>query len=192
MCSLPLAPTMSETIVPEKTDEEVLRESLEKPWMFEIIVRRYEVAFLKKGRSILYSHESAEDAVQDTFLKIYKNAHKFKEESGAGFSSWAYRILTNTCLDELDRQKRHKSVGLEFHDLDISARVEFELKGDYSYVKTTLEKMPENLSRFLKLYFFEEKSQREIAKEEGMSEVAVRSRIHRAKKYFKDLMLQII
>ncbi len=186
-----LRPEMSNPNFLDKTDEEILRESIEKPWIFEILVKRYEAAFIRKGLSILHSHESAEDAVQETFLKIYKNAPRFKEEAGAKFSSWGYKILTNTCFDELERQKRHRSVGLEFHDLDISARVEFEIKGDYSYVKSALEKMPENLSRFLKLYFFEEKSQKEIAKEEGMTEVAVRSRIHRAKKYFKNILLQI-
>ena len=157
-----------------------------------MLIDKYQKSFLRKSVSILRSKEAAEDAVQDTFLKIYKNAEKFKEKKGANFNSWAYKILTNTCYDEITRKKKENQESFDFADLDVIMPMQTEDVGTVSYVQSILERMPKNLSYFLKLYFFEDKSQKEIAVSEGMTEVAVRSRIHRAKKYFKNIALQYI
>ena len=45
----------------------------------------------------------AEDAVQETFLKIYRGAKTFR--GGAAFSTWTYRVLVNTCYDALRRRR---------------------------------------------------------------------------------------
>src|SRR3989338_5931217 len=81
------------------SDAKILKDSQYYPWMFGTLVDRYQDAFLRKGLYILRSQDDAEDAVQDTFIKIYKNAHKFSEKRNASFQSWAYKILINTCYD---------------------------------------------------------------------------------------------
>src|SRR5579872_1892465 len=177
------------------SDKDILEQSLKKPWLFSVLVEKYEKAFLRKSIGMLHSHEAAEDAVQDTFLKIYKNAHQFTLRPGASFSSWAYKILINNCYDELARRNKARQVeAFDFADLDLfgSTATDTEDGADYSYVHSILLRMPEKLSRFLRLYFFEAKSQKQIALEERMSETAVRSRIHRAKKHFKNLLTQRI
>ena len=174
------------------SDGEILRQSLSRPWMFSMLVQKYQKPFLRKSIKVLHSKEAAEDAVQDTFLKIYKNAQKFSEKRNASFNSWAYKILLNTCYDEVARKKKANLETFEFADLDSIVPMQTEDTATVSYVQSVLQKMPKNLSHFLKLYFFEEKSQKEIAEEQGMTEVAVRSRIHRAKKYFKNIALQYI
>jgi RNA polymerase sigma-70 factor (ECF subfamily) len=59
-------------------------------------------------KSVAWSHlgnaSDAEDAVQETFLKIHRAATTFTGE--ASFSTWAYRILVNTCFDAIRRRKR--------------------------------------------------------------------------------------
>jgi RNA polymerase sigma factor (sigma-70 family) len=177
------------------SDGEVLRESLQKPWMFGLLVNRYQKAFLRKSLQMLRSKEEAEDAVQETFLKIYKNALQFSEREEANFSSWAYKILTNNCYDILNRKNKVFIETLEFADLDTAGASSYENPYENtenkSFIEGVMARMPKNLSRLLKLYFLEEKSQKEIAEEENISLVAVRSRIHRAKKYFKEIALQI-
>lgn len=175
------------------TDAEVLKGSQSSPWMFGILVDRYQEAFLRKGRYILQSHEASEDAVQETFLKIYKYASRFTEKKNASFQSWAYKILTNTCYTHLSRKIKDQSLkGMDFADLDMlgsldtSAGVE-----DKSFVHSVLARLPQNLSRLLSLYFFEDKSYEEIALEERLSLSAVRSGLHRAKKRFKDLAVKM-
>lgn len=72
--------------------------------IFEEIYRR----FGDRMKSLAWSHlgnvSDAEDAVQETFLKIHRAAGTFTGE--AAFSTWAYRILVNTCFDVLRRRKR--------------------------------------------------------------------------------------
>lgn len=173
------------------SDGDILHQSLKRPWMFSMLVDKYQKKFLRKSFEMLRSKEASEDAVQETFLKIYKNADKFKEKVGTSFNSWAYKILINTCYDEIERRKPENLEHMDFADLDQAGFTEGIDAGIVSYVQSILKRMPTNLSRLLKLYFFEEKSQKEIADEEGMTETAVRSRIHRAKKYFKKIALQI-
>jgi len=82
----------------EMSDEDVLMKSQTSPWMFAILVGRYEAPFLRKARSIIRNPLDVEEVVQDTFTKIYINANKYESQAGAKFSSWAYRILMNTAF----------------------------------------------------------------------------------------------
>jgi RNA polymerase sigma-70 factor (ECF subfamily) len=47
--------------------------------------------------NLLHNHEDAEDAVQETFLKVHRSIHTYSGQSS--FSTWVYRILVNTCTD---------------------------------------------------------------------------------------------
>lgn len=176
------------------SDAQILQDSREQPWLFGLLVDRYEKAFLRKGLYILHSQEDAEDAVQDTFLKIYKYAHKFSERKNASFKSWAYKILTNTCLTNVARRtnERIHVKTMEFIDLDIADRTDTLLDTErVSFVESVLSCLPRNLSRLLSLYFFENKTYEEIAILENLSLSAVRSALHRAKKQFKNIALEL-
>lgn len=71
---------------------------------FEEVYRR----FGSRMKSIAYHHlgtmADAEDAVQESFLKMHRAAATYTGE--AAFSSWAYRIVVNTCYDLLRRRRR--------------------------------------------------------------------------------------
>lgn len=62
----------------------------------------------ERMKSIAFNHlgnvSDAEDAVQETLLKVHRAAASFTGE--ASFSTWMYRILINTCYDALRRRKR--------------------------------------------------------------------------------------
>lgn len=72
--------------------------------VFEDIYRR----FGERMKSIAWNHlgnaSDAEDAVQETFLKVHRAAATYTGE--AAFSTWIYRILVNTCYDLLRRKRR--------------------------------------------------------------------------------------
>ncbi len=177
------------------SDVRILKSSQSRPWMFGILVDRYQEAFLRRGVYILHSRDLAEDAVQDTFLKIYKNAHKFSNRKGASFRSWAYKILTNTCLS-LSRRRVIDTArvrNFDFRDLDAaSSTSDYLAKERVSLVSSVLSRLPLKLSRLLRLHFFEQKSYEEIAIIENASLSSVRSALHRAKKQFKNIAIQMI
>jgi len=70
---------------------------------FETLVRRYDRDILRLILNVLRSPEDARDVYQEAFLKIYRNLHRFRVESS--FYTWAYRIVTNACLDHLRRRR---------------------------------------------------------------------------------------
>jgi len=180
---------------PQPLDAEILKDSQDYPWMFGTLVDRYQEAFLRKGLYILRSRDIAEDAVQDTFIKIYKNARKFSERQGASFQSWAYKILINTCYDYASQKimSSNRIKLMDFSDLDVSGGVEFfSDKEQTSFVRSVLVRLPQRLSRLLFLYFFEDKSYEEIASLEHISLSAVRSGLYRARRQFKYLALKMI
>lgn len=177
------------------SDAYVLQSSQSKPWMFGILVDRYQKAFLRKAFYILRSRDAAEDAVQETFLKIYKYGPKFSERENAGFQSWAYKVLTNTCYTYLSRKikDRERVKAMDFADLDIAGHSDaIENMEKISLVQSIIARLPINLSRLLSLYFFEDKSYEEIALSEDLSLSAVRSGLHRAKKQFKNIAIKMI
>ena len=155
--------------------------------MFGILVDRYQEAFLRKANYVLRSRDDAEDAVQETFLKIYKNGPRFEEKVGASFSSWAYRILVNTCYTYLSKKQ------VELRDVDEFGSRDKDIGNEeFSLVHSILARLPAKLSRLLSLYFLEDKSYQEIADIEQVSLSAVKSGLHRAKKQFKEVAVKII
>ncbi|MEK7602597.1 MAG: RNA polymerase sigma factor [Patescibacteria group bacterium] len=174
------------------SDEEVLRESRVNPDVFAVIVGRYEDAFLRKAKSILFSQEDAEEVVQDTFTRIYVYADRYKAQEGASFSSWGYAILTRLAFTRYKKlaKGRARTAPLEpetFERLpDLSDfRDELVVKDE---VLVALSRIPETARKVLSLQFLEGKTQEEIAQSEGSSVSAVKTRVHRAKKLFKDAL----
>ncbi len=70
---------------------------------FEELVRRYDRDVLRVALNLLHRPEDAGDIYQETFLKVYKNVHRFRFE--CSFYTWIYRIVTNVCLDHLRRRR---------------------------------------------------------------------------------------
>jgi RNA polymerase sigma-70 factor (ECF subfamily) len=175
-------------------DEEVLIVSRKNPDAFVVLVMRYEAAFLRKARSILHAKEDAEEVVQDTFTRIYIYADRYAPQEGATFASWGYSILTRLAFTRYKKlaKKRGSSLDLEPETYERLADKEHFID-DLTIrdeVLVALAKLPESMARVLRLQFIEGKSQEEIALEEGSSIPAIKTRVHRAKKLFKETFEQ--
>jgi len=172
------------------SDAEVLARSQEDPNLFVVLVRRYEAALLRRARTILKSPEDAEEAVQDAFTKMYLYANKYHPQEGASFSSWAYTILNRVAYTKyrtksIERGKRAELLPEHYESLP-DARAEFlEDLSIRNEVLAALAKLPETAAKILRLQFIEGKTQEEIAQSENLSIPAVKTRVHRAKKLFK-------
>lgn len=176
----------------DASDEEVLMIARKHPDAFGVLVDRYEAAFLRKAKSIVRTKEDAEEVVQDCFTRIYVYADRFRKQEGATFSSWAYAILTRLAFTRYQKLKRHRGATVEL-DPELYERVpdreEFlEDLSIRSEVLIALSRLPEAAARVLRLQFIEGKSQEEIAELEGSTVSAVKTRVHRAKKQFKQAL----
>jgi len=173
------------------SDAEVLARSRKEPELFAVLVRRYEAPLLRRAKSILYSPEDAEEVVQDAFTKMYLYADKYSPQAGASFSSWAYTILNRVAYTKYQGRKADRAALAELepehYESLPDAKAEFlEDLTIRDEVIAALSKLPETAAKVLRLQFIEGKTQEEIAQSENLSIPAVKTRVHRAKKLFKE------
>lgn len=71
---------------------------------FEDLIKQYERKIFNMALSMTQNYDDAGDIAQEVCIKIFKNIRKFKEDSS--FSTWVYRITSNTCIDAIRRKKR--------------------------------------------------------------------------------------
>lgn len=179
-----------------KSDEEILVLSIDKPSLFEIIVNRYQNAFLRKAKDIIHDDELARDIVQESFMKIYMNASRFREVEEGSFKAWAYRIILNTSFSFYRKKQKERiwfiDEEVEFYE-NIADETDYVKKGEFEdFVISIFSRMPKSLSRILSLYYIEDRPQKEIAKIEGVSLQTVKTRVYRAKKEFKRVCAEVV
>lgn len=151
------------------------------------LVRRHQQRLYHVAYRLLRDSLEAEDAVQEVFLKVYENAHRF--EPKAKVSAWLHRITANHCLNLLRRRRPQESLDQEgtpappdpgasplelLQEKDLSRRLE-EL----------LNTLPENQRRALILKRFADLSYQEIGEELGLSPQAVDGLLKRARQFLK-------
>ena len=179
--------TTEETIA--LTDEELLRRSTNEPWLFSFLVFRYEAPFLRKVKAILRDSRDCEEVVLDAFTKIYIHADSFAPQTGAQFSSWAYRILLNTAFTRyqklLKEGQRFIVFDPEFEQLvgERALHAGFEEKRDG--IERILARLPGHFSSVLRLHYLERWSYKDIAEVNHEKVGTIKARIHRAKVAFR-------
>ncbi|MEX0913243.1 MAG: RNA polymerase sigma factor [Candidatus Paceibacterota bacterium] len=175
--------------VGELTDEEILARSVREPWLFAVLLERYQEPFLRKAKGIIHSPEDAEEIVQDTFTKIYLNAAKFSPVEGASFSSWGYRILMNTAFTlyqkRLKEGKRFVNIDPDFEKLLGERGNHSAFEEDRDMVERVLKKLPNHLAAVLRLHYLERWSHQDIASQNDETVSTIKARVHRAKAAFK-------
>ncbi|MEK7087456.1 MAG: RNA polymerase sigma factor [Patescibacteria group bacterium] len=178
----------------QNKDEEILIASLKKPALFKILVDRYQEAFIRKAVGILRQQEEAEDIVQETFVKIYWNAKKFKKIEGIEFKSWAYKILVNTAISRYRKiSKKWQAESLDPLDLEMASEKNLSTENivleseNKSAAAELISRLPKPLARLVSLYYIEDKSYKQIAEKESLTIPALKMKLFRAKKILRDL-----
>ncbi|TPD72258.1 RNA polymerase sigma factor [Flavobacterium microcysteis] len=159
---------------------------------FAPLVDRYKNLVYTLALRMVKNTEEAEEAAQDTFVKVFRSLEKFKGESK--FSTWIYRIAYNTCLDRI---KKHKSVPLAVAIDDYGTR---QLRSTENVLDTLddeerhrvmqecLQQLPGEDAFLLTLYYFEEQSLEEIAKVIGIKANNVKIKLFRCRKKLGEIL----
>ncbi len=173
----------------ELPDEEVLLRAQSEPWLFAVLLDRYQDAFLRKAIGIIHDPRDAEEIVQDTFTKIYLHASSFSPQEGAKFSSWAYRILMNTAFTYYQKRvkqgNRFTALDPEFEQFVADKTSSTDSVEVRDGVERILARLPGHLASVLRLHYLERWSHQDIADDTGEAVGTIKARIHRAKAAFR-------
>jgi RNA polymerase sigma-70 factor, ECF subfamily len=168
---------------------------------YEALVRTTSPRLLAVARRILGTDEDARDALQDAYISAFKALPRF--EGQARLSTWLHRIVVNTALMKLRSRKRHPEEPIETllpgyqddghhsHEAEEwadGADVLLERAETRAFVRAQIERLPDNYRTVLLLRDIEEMSTPEAASALGISENAVKIRLHRARQALRALI----
>jgi len=163
---------------------------------FEELIRANQNKIYAVCLNIVGNETDALDCAQETFIKIYKNIKKFRGDSA--FSTWAYRLATNSCLDFLAAKKRHTSASIDDEGgaanyiTDGSAGVEETVlsKIEAEEVRAAINNLPEDARVAITLRDIRGLAYEEIAEILGVAAGTVKSRISRARALLAERLLR--
>lgn len=157
---------------------------------FKFLVQQYQRSLYYHIRTIVINHDDTDDVLQNTFIKIFKNIHSFKEESK--LYSWMFRIATNEALTFLQKRAKQNTVSTE----EVLQNAVNNLKADTYFEGTEIQiqlqkaiaQLPEKQQLVFKLKYFEELKYEEISEMLSTSVGALKASYHLAVKKIEDFL----
>jgi len=122
--------------------------------------------------------DSANDLMQETFMKVWKNLDNFRNQSM--ISTWIYRIAVNTCLSYLRSESRHPKEELTGRIIETEPDEVSDKKEQTALLYSCIAKLDEH-ERIIITMVLDEVPYAEIAEVSGISEGNLRVKIHRIK-----------
>ncbi|HET9991013.1 MAG TPA: sigma-70 family RNA polymerase sigma factor [Kofleriaceae bacterium] len=144
---------------------------------FELIVRRHNQRLFRAARAVLRSETDAEDALQQAWLEIYRNLGSFRGD--AAFTTWATRITVNAALSHA--RKRPALTEATAVETGAGPDADLERVEMGRVLEGCLEQLPQGNREVMVLRDVLELDTAETASLLGLTEEAVRVRLHRAR-----------
>jgi RNA polymerase sigma-70 factor, ECF subfamily len=192
----------------ERSDEELAaRAAAGDASAFEALLTRYEARVYRLICRLTGNESDAPDALQETFLQVHRGLRAFRGD--ARFSTWLFRIATNTALMQRRARARRPAQSLEeflprfdadgIHaaepaDLEAPARAEELLDRRLLAEKARegIERLPELYREAFVLRDLEELETAEVAALLGIEAAAVRQRVHRARLLLRGYLSHLV
>jgi RNA polymerase sigma-70 factor (ECF subfamily) len=186
----------------DHTDEELmLRVQTGDTDCFDVLVERYKVRLFNYLYRLTNNRDDAEEIAQEAFVKAYIHADKYK--TIARFSTWLYTIATNLVRNRVRSRSRAPQIVSLFRrgwaegdderpiEVEDPQRTPDELINDRelgAIIGQAIQKIPEKYRTSFVLREINEMSYEEIAAVTGLKLGTVRSRINRARNYFRQVV----
>ena len=141
-------------------------------------------------RNIVKSHEDADDVLQNTFIKVYRNIDKFKGDSK--LYSWMYRIATNESITFLNKKSRLQQITSEELQDQIINNLESDVYFEGDQIQLKLQKaiatLPAKQQQVFNMKYFQELKYREMADILDTSEGALKASYHIAARKIEEYL----
>lgn len=149
---------------------------------FRLLMQKYKQSIYWHIRRLVVSHDDAQDATQEAFIRIFRSFHQFKDENS--FRGWIFRIATNEALRLIDARKQDQ-VSLEQNENGANLIMADNYVDYHDLEAVKLQKailtLPAKQQAAFNLRYYDELSYEEIAEATGSTPSAVKMNFHIAK-----------
>lgn len=192
---------MSETAQPSQVEQEQKwiqqlqnpqTNNKERTIAFDGIMRMHRRAIYSHIRKMVIDADDTDDLLQETFVKVWKNIDKFKNE--AKLYTWIYRIATNETLRFLDRKKKKYGLSMNETSEELMKNLESDEQFSGEEVQLILQKailtLPDKQRLVFNMKYFDELRYDEISEIVDTSVGALKASYHLASKKIEAYLKQ--
>jgi RNA polymerase sigma factor (sigma-70 family) len=158
---------------------------------FRLLVEKYSQRLYWHIRRLVILHEDADDALQNTFINVWKSIGNFRSESS--LYTWLYTIATNEALALINKRKRNAAVSIDDMEGYFASSHEGStwFDGDAAQMKlnNAILQLPEKQRIVFNLRYYDEMTYEEMSKVLNTSEGALKASYHHAVKKVENIIL---
>lgn len=182
----------------EISDNDIIKNILNgNKEQFDLLQKRYKRIISNLIKKMIRDEDDVDDLIQETFIKTYNALPSF--QFTYTFSSWIYRIASNTCIDFI-RKKKFNFVYIDEHtgdddnpvyeikDSSYQPDLEYNNKEKIELLKKAINDLPDNYRNIIKLRHEEELEYQEIAEKLNIPLGTVKVHLFRARKQLYDVL----
>jgi RNA polymerase sigma-70 factor, ECF subfamily len=151
---------------------------------FHMLYKRYKQKVYRFCLRMLGDEDSANDAFQETFIKVFEHSRDFR---GSNFAAWLFTIARHTCLNVIRTKKENEIFNEDYH-FDFNQSERNEDLGIKDVIQRAISILPVPLREALILREYEEYSYQEIAEILAIDLSLAKVRVHRARIILRKLL----
>jgi RNA polymerase sigma-70 factor (ECF subfamily) len=157
--------------------------------LLEMLIKRYERALFAYAQRIVQQRSAAEDAFQETFLRVFRKAQSYRP--GSPFRPWLYTICLNTCRDSLRKRSRRPESELDksayaLCDEQPGPEVVSAQQALAENIRRAVEALPEKQRDVFLLSYYQQLQYPEISEILQIPVGTVKSRMFHASKFLAE------
>ena len=157
---------------------------------FKKLLKLYKERLYWHIRHIVKTHDDADDVLQNTFIKIFRNIDSFKGESK--LFSWMYRIAINEAITHINQMAKRQSITSEALQLKVIDQLKTDVYFDSDEINIKLQKaiatLPERQQLVFNMKYFQDLKYKDMSEILNTSEGALKASYHIATKKIEEYL----
>ncbi len=169
-----------------------LKNPLTQEQAFKTLLSEYKERLYWHIRKIVISHDDADDVLQNTFIKVYRNINNFKAESK--LYSWMYRIATNESITFINKRAKRNNVDINEMQCQLIDNLEADVYFDGNEMQLQLQKaiaiLPQKQQLVFNMKYFDDMKYKDISEVLDTSVGALKASYHHAVKKIEKFLTE--
>jgi RNA polymerase sigma-70 factor (ECF subfamily) len=179
-------------LIAENTLIAQLKDPLTQEQAFRTLMSQYKERLYWHIRKIVISHDDADDVLQNTFIKVYRNINNFKAESK--LYSWMYRIATNESITFINKRAKRNNVDVNEMQYKLIESLEADVYFDGDEMQLLLQKaiaiLPQKQQLVFNMKYFDDMKYKDISEVLDTSVGALKASYHHAVKKIENFLTE--